>query len=362
LLWFGVYLERKIEYRQLVYILALFMLVQLFGMLVVYYFMPPSVVYQMESQPVQPQSPLQAVYFLLYIVAGTAILLLFFKFYHGAVIYSLIEGIVVVSASFYLFLIILSSIFPQQSATYFVIAASLVIPILLMLAKYKRPQLRNTVAMIASIGAGIVLGLVFSFFVAFIFMAIIAAYDYISVFITRHMLALGKQAVERNMALLIGASDVELVPKSYLSSAAVKDFKKHFKVSSVHNKEVKSLIKKGAVPIPMQAALGTGDLAIPLMLAVSAYIYLHSYFISSVIVFGAVIGLVFTMYMLKTYKIALPAIPPLFSFICIAMGVAFVAIGLFALSLALFLTGIGVVGVMLATVRRVYRGKGRSVF
>ncbi|MGC8628853.1 MAG: presenilin family intramembrane aspartyl protease [Candidatus Micrarchaeia archaeon] len=357
-------MERKIEYRQLVFILVLFMMVQFLGLLTVFYFIPPSL---LESSVTQvsasaASSAMQAIYFFFYIILGTVVLLLIFRFYHGSKIYPIIEGIVVVSASFYFFIIILSSLFPQESATYYVAAASVAIPVILLVAKYKKPQLRNTVAIIASTGAGIVLGLVFPLFEAFIFMAIIAVYDYVSVFVTRHMLTLGREAVNRNMALLIGASDIELMPKEYLSKKAFESFRKHFKTSSIKDKKVRALIKQGAVPVPTQAALGTGDLAIPLMLAVSAYVSTLHYFTSLAITASATLGLVFTMYMLKNYKIALPAIPPLFSFISLGMAVEFAFTGHVLLSIGLVLIGSSTIALMLLTALRVSKEKGRSVF
>ncbi|MEM3181346.1 MAG: presenilin family intramembrane aspartyl protease [Candidatus Micrarchaeaceae archaeon] len=357
--------ERRIEYRQLVYILVLFILVQLAGLLVVFYFIPPGQIYSAISQVPSTSAVAgleQVLEFIIYIVFGTIILLLIFRFYHGIKIYAIIEGIVVVSASFYLFAIILGSIFASQADTYYVIAVSLAVPVLLLFAKHKKPWLRNELAIIASIGAGVVLGLVFPFAIAFVFMLAIAAYDYIAVFITKHMLALGRQAMDQNMALLISSSDVELVPKEYLSKKSLESFRKSFKVSSIHNRQLRNIVKQGAVPIPTQAALGTGDLAVPLMLAVSAYTAYANYFMASVIVAGATLGLVFTMYILKNYKIALPAIPPLFSFVSMVLGAAYAIKGAYVLALALFVLGVVIIALMLYTVRKVAGQSGRSVF
>ena len=69
------------------------------------------------------------------------------------------------------------------------------------------------------------------------------------------------------------------------------------------------------------SALGTGDLAMSLMLALSAYFTFFSYFTALTIVLGSTVGLVFAMYVSKRYKIALPAIPPLFAFSSIALAI-----------------------------------------
>ncbi|MGC8676027.1 MAG: presenilin family intramembrane aspartyl protease [Candidatus Micrarchaeia archaeon] len=368
--------KRIIEYRQLVYILAMFMIVQLVGLLTMFYFVPPSAIATVPVTSMTSTSSgigagaQQVLVFLIYIIMGTIVLLLIFRFYHGTKIYAIIEGLVVISASFYFFAIILGSIFASQSDTPYVLVASLAIPIVLLAAKYKMPKLRNELAVIASIGAGIVLGLVFPLAIAFIFMAAIAVYDYVAVFITRHMLALGRQAMNQNMALMIGSSDTELVPKNYVDKKYLKEFKKNVRLADIRNTQIKTMIKGGAVLVPTQAALGTGDLAIPLMLAVSAYatyasstITAHaSFLIALVVTAGAAIGMVFTMYVLRNYKIALPAIPPLFSFVSMALGAFYAVSGLLYIATGLFLVGIGVIGIMLVTVRRIAGQKGRSVF
>ncbi len=351
-------MERIIEYRQLVYIITLFLLVQFLGLLIVFYFLPPVV-----AVPAQQQAPssFNAIWFFLYVLAGTLFLLLLFRFYHGNAIYVIIEGVIVVIASFYLFLIILGSIFPNQAAVPEVVAASIGLPALLMYAKYKKPWLRNEVAMIASMGAGIVLGFL-PFTVTFAFMLIIAAYDYVAVFVTKHMLALGRQAVDRNMALLVGSSEIELIPRSYLSKGSIKEIKKMLANTKIRNRQIKQAIKQGSFPVPTQTALGTGDLTMPLMLAVSAYFSFTSYFLAVVIAVGASAGLVFTMYLLKKYKIGLPAIPPLFSFISIALGLSFIARDAYKISLLLLMLGFLVIGLMVFTTRRVASQHGRSIF
>ncbi len=41
------------------------------------------------------------------------------------------------------------------------------------------------------------------------------------------------------------------------------------------------------------------------------------------IAIGASVGMIFTMYLLKRYKVALPAIPPLFAFCNLFLGIFF---------------------------------------
>ena len=101
------------------------------------------------------------------------------------------------------------------------------------------------------------------------------------------------------------------------------------------------LMGEGKLPIVSQIQLGTGDLVLPLALAVSAYTASMGIFTAIVIVCGAVVGLVFTMYFLKKYNRPLPAIPPLFSFICIALGAEFALNGAYPLLIDIGLMAAG---------------------
>lgn len=75
----------------------------------------------------------------------------------------------------------------------------------------------------------------------------------------------------------------------------------------------------GMAPISARMALGTGDLAMPLMLAIAAYKVNLNFTLSFVITLGAIFGLIITMLILRRYKRALPAIPPILLGIAIAM-------------------------------------------
>ena len=89
------------------------------------------------------------------------------------------------------------------------------------------------------------------------------------------------------------------------------------------------MVKKGSVPIVSQIYLGTGDLAFPSMLAVAAYITFDSIFLAVAIALGAGLGIIATMELLKKYKVGLPALPPLFAFINLALFIVFLLPGFF---------------------------------
>ncbi|MEM0149772.1 MAG: hypothetical protein QXW10_02660, partial [Candidatus Micrarchaeaceae archaeon] len=92
-------------------------------------------------------------------------------------------------------------------------------------------------------------------------------------------------------------------------------------------KQFGSVLGKGLIPVAARVELGTGDLAIPLMVAISAYTPGPNFVLSFFVIFGAIAGLLLTMFILRKYKRALPAIPPLFLGIIIFVLLYFVLHG-----------------------------------
>lgn len=348
---------RSIEYRQLVTILSLFLIVQLAGVLIAFYFVSPSQIIQSAA----PVASSDLIFYFAYMVVTAAIMVFLFRVYHGNALFIIIEAVVVVSASFYLFLIVLYPFLPQAGGAY-AMAIALALALALIAAKNRWPQLRNLAAVTASIGVGVVLGSYFSFFAAFALMAFIAVYDYVAVFITRHMIALGRESVNRNLSFMIGSYNVEMVPKSYMKKGELKALKKSISESKIQSPELMKLMKAGEYPVPSFSALGTGDLAIPLMLAVSAYVTYFQFFVSLVIVAGGSFGLVFAMYVSKRYRIALPAIPPLLAFISIALGACVGVFGSEGLVpyLLLLAVSIAMLALMLVSAKRQSKVGGDS--
>jgi len=301
------------------------MIVQFGGLLIaslVYTTTPVSYITSPSSSSSQVNTPQQALWFFVYLIIATLAILLVFKIYHGNMLFSLFEGFVIVTASFFVFATIIGYFAPNLSVSA-VSIVSLLIAIALVLIKNKYHVLRNTVAIIASIGVGLVLGIDFGFAVAYFLVLVIAAYDYIAVFVTKHMLTLAKALSSRNLAFLIGSTDVEVIPKNFFSKKELKEYEKYKKeIAKIKNPIIKKLIKQGKLPLISQVQLGAGDLGLPLMLAISSYKLSFSYFIPISVIIGSTVGMLFTMYIQKKYLIPLPAIPPLFSFMSIALGLA----------------------------------------
>jgi presenilin-like A22 family membrane protease len=304
--------KRLIENRQLVGILTMFMLVQFAGIALATLWFNGATYQQITSSQIV-SGPSNVLLLLAYIIFLAVVMILIFRFYHGAKLFRVIEGVVIFIASFYVFLVIIAYI--TQSSNIATIGAA-IMAILLVAAKNKWVKLKNVAAIIASIGVGAVLGFGFSFIAAIAFMGLLAIYDFVAVFITKHMITLANVVTDNNLAFMVDMNEVEAVPKSDFSKKELSEYNKYVKSSGQRGKKILSVMKKtgsmGLVPISANVALGTGDLAIPLMVAVSAYKLTLSFVPSFFIALGAVLGLILTMFILRKYKRALPAIPPLF--------------------------------------------------
>ena len=309
---------KVIEYRQLLYIIAMFMFVQFFGLLL------GIALFNGEVLPIPSQqsqsffsTPLNLLFYVAYIIIVSLILILLFRIYKGRKLFIAFEAVVIFIASMIVFMVIFGlindstilTVYGTPITTNFSIAV--IAALVLIYLKNRKPQLRNVAAIIASVGVGLILGISFPFYIALLFMGLIAIYDFVAVFITKHMLALARVAEDNNLALLIGVNEVEALPARSLDKEYVEEYRKN-RGKLRNGKEFNNMLGNSLVPIAARVELGTGDLAIPLMVAISAYSPGPNFVLSFFVIFGAIAGLLLTMFILRKYKRALPAIPPLF--------------------------------------------------
>ncbi|MDE1811196.1 MAG: hypothetical protein KGH66_04090, partial [Candidatus Micrarchaeota archaeon] len=259
----------------------------------------------------------------------TILLLVLFKVYKGDKMMLLLEAVLVVIGAYILFIILFGYFAGSSYSTLFGNAlspasiAAFVAAVALFAAKRKIPRLRNTTTMVASIGAGLLLGAIFNFWIALLFMAILAVYDFIAVFVTKHMVALADIAMRNNLSFMVTTDEIKAVPVGALSREQLVEYQKERPALVKQGGLSASLVKEGMVPVSARSGLGNGDLAVPLMVAVSAYKVHMDFTLSLVVATGGVLGLVITMAILKKYRRALPAIPPLMLGILIALGIYF---------------------------------------
>jgi presenilin-like A22 family membrane protease len=302
----------------LLYIIAMFMFVQFFGLLL------GIALFNGEVLPIPSQqsqsffsTPLDLLFYVAYIIIVSLILILLFRIYKGRKLFIAFEAVVIFVASMIVFMVIFGlindstilTVYGTPITTNFSIAV--IAALVLIYLKNRKPQLRNVAAIIASVGVGLILGISFPFYIALLFMGLIAIYDFVAVFITKHMLALARVAEDNNLALLIGVNEVEALPARSLDKGYVEEYRKN-RSKLKNGKELGNMLGNNLVPIAARVELGTGDLAIPLMVAISAYSPGPNFVLSFFVIFGAIAGLLLTMFILRKYKRALPAIPPLF--------------------------------------------------
>lgn len=215
---------------------------------------------------------------------------------------------------------LINDIFAAIDVT-FLSLVSLLLSFFIFAYKKRTNKLRNTVTLITSIGAGIFIGAniaqSFGFLLLYLLIGIFAIYDYLAVFVLKFMIPFAKRAAEGNYPFMIGSSDLELTPNNKKSNI------KEIDLSKITNPRVKSLIKRGNVPVVSSIMLGNGDIILPMTLAVGSYVIYENIFLSMMIIVGSAIGLLATVFLLKRYRVGLPAIPPLFAFISLALVITF---------------------------------------
>ena len=289
---------------------------------------PPSILYGNQSA-IAGGSGLGLLFYVASIAAFALLLALIFKLYSGRRFLMLLEGIIIFITSIFVFLVIIGVLEGNAAQMVFgngpiiEVIGAVVLSFALVAAKNRQPRLRNATVIISSMGAGLVLGLFFTFPLALIFMGLLAIYDFIAVFITKHMLTISNAAMSNNLAFFIDANEIEAVPKSYLSNTDLKEYAKIRPKIQARFHATREFEKKSMFPIVANIGLGNGDLGVPLMVALSAYSMTQSFTLSLFIISGAALGLIITMLILRKYKRALPAIPPLLLGVLIGIGAYF---------------------------------------
>ena len=267
----------------------------------------------------------------------------------GTLLFRLVESFAIGFGTIVMFFFILTTIFYNVNVMYMA-AVAILFGAIVVIAKNRVKHLRNFAALTSSIGLGIIIGN-YGFVLAYVFMFIMAMYDYIAVFVTKHMLVLAKAASNENLSLLIGSSNVEIVPRSQADRKVLAELKDEVKKNQIKDPIIKEVIESGEMPVLSQIQLGAGDLTLPLVMSVGLFIstaylsvptggtaVINVYYLPIVAALGAVAGLIFTMWLLKRYSVALPAIPPLF-----AVMNFFIGFGMLAYSKPMnFLMGIGI--------------------
>ena len=199
------------------------------------------------------------------IIAMTVFLLILMRLRKTRKILFFIEAMAIFSTS----LIVFSSLLPTNDLAAFGLTA------LVLLWRYTHIKdiiFRDFTSLICIAGAGAFIGISLGLFPILAFIIILAIYDIIAVFYTKHMVEIGKTAVGNNFAFTVA------IPT-----------KKHV------------------------FELGNGDLVIPLMVASSIMVngpFTQNWLVSGLCLGASFIGLMTSIYTVSTKRIPLPALPP----------------------------------------------------
>ncbi|MEM4555125.1 MAG: presenilin family intramembrane aspartyl protease [Candidatus Anstonellaceae archaeon] len=234
-----------------------------------------------------PNSPLNALVFLFYVLVGALLIIVISKFYKGLILYKVIELAVISAASgitFFAFLLLVGLAFVES------LLLGSIFGFVLALLKFYHPELQNSAAIISSAGVGALFGFSLGFIPILIFIVLLSLYDYIAVFKTRHMLILANELSSRQLSFSVTAKSVP--PRG--KKEKTKDY-------------IERVQKEGE-----RIDLGTGDLAVPVMLSVSSLTLGQNPIVyASSIAAGATLSLLVLLYFLSRQKVVLPALPPL---------------------------------------------------
>lgn len=276
------------------------------------------------------------------LVVFVTLLIVLMRTVSPRILFLLIEGVAIFAGSFFALIVAIGALFGQAaqavisllffyfptSLIIYIFIASAALSLFIIIAKRRVPRMRNFAAILGSVGIGVIVGIQINFAAALILLLIFAAYDFIAVFITKHMVAMANAAMSMNLSLLVGVTDVEAVPKESLKPHE-KALVARQKAAFAHHKPLlRELAKERRVPLIGQRALGNGDLAIPLIVSVSAYQFGQSFIPCLVVAAGAVVGLLINFYILEKMRRLLPAIPALAFGIIMALGVYIIAVSL----------------------------------
>ena len=245
--------------------------------------------------------PINGILYVGYILFGAAFALFLIKFVKFKFSFKLLE-LAMVGGS--VSVLIFAYLYHLLGADFLVaLPTSMFLGGLFSLAKFFFARLKNIAAVLSSAGVGALFGYSMGFIPAIIFIIGISLYDYIAVFKTKHMLVLAENLGSTDMSFTVTAGSKKHVSKSVPSTVVKK---------TVH---VKSHVPPTAVAKKHHGGferidLGSGDLAVPAMLAVSTYSVAGIFGAISVAI-GTTISIYYLLKFVEKRRVVLPALPPI---------------------------------------------------
>jgi len=223
---------------------------------------------------VDPEEPLNLVYFFVILVVFTAIILLIAKYGGKKVVQAIILGATAI-LDLYVFYPLLALVLPWElSLGLSVVFAGI---LLVLLVKFPEWYIINLSAIITGVGATAMLGISLSVFLVIVLLIGMAVYDAISVYRTKHMVDLADTLVDLKLPVLF------VVPKEP-GYSLIKE-----------KKSLKEKLKEGEKRDAF--FMGAGDIVMPGILAAAAFHTLpsHGFTVALSVIAGTLVGFALLM-------------------------------------------------------------------
>jgi presenilin-like A22 family membrane protease len=197
---------------------------------------------------VNPSDPLNLVFFFSVLVVFTAIILLIAKYGQTRIIQAIFLGSTGL-LGIYVFYPILAFVLPWELS----LALAVVLNVIIVALLYRYPEwyVIDISGMITAVGAVAMLGISLTILIVVILLIVMAAYDAISVYKTKHMIDLADTLIELKLPILF------VVPKT-LNYSLIEE-----------TKSLKEKLKDGEKRDAF--FMGVGDIVIPGILAIAAF-------------------------------------------------------------------------------------------
>ena len=218
------------------------------------------------------EEPLNAVFFIAYILLGAGImigLIRLFKLY--AVMFRLLEFFLISTSSSIVFYAVLRLALDYDTST----IVAVVLALAFATYRFFNPALKNAAAIMATAGVGVVFGVSLGLFPLILFLILLSAYDYLSVFTTKHMVEMANFIIKQDLAFTVTARGPPVKPGQQ----------------------------------EQRIDLGTGDMIAPIMLEVSALSMSPT--ATAFVLVGAIVSMALFITMVWKKKMILPALPPI---------------------------------------------------
>lgn len=201
-----------------------------------------------------PNNPTNIIYIVAILLIMTLLILLIAKFWKKQLIQILILGSIAFTA-FYIILFLVSLLYLPDIIT---LILSIVIVVLLIIALIKYPEwyIIDLTGILIGTGAIAIFGMSLSVRLVIILLIILAIYDFISVYKTKHMIDLADTVMDLKLPVLL------VIPK-IRSYSLIKE-----------TKRLKEKLKEGEEREAF--FMGLGDVVMPGILVVAAYVQIQS--------------------------------------------------------------------------------------